>query len=743
MGWFEEQILAREKADQAVFEDSFRQMAGAVMGRRIAEAFNDDRQIAADAVGEILRYYHIRQQEVPETIRDINEVLEYLLRPSGIMRRHVVLSGKWYRDCMGAMLGIRKDDGSVVALIPSGFSGYSFFDRKTGKTVKLSRKTRDMIEPEAMAFYKPFPLEKMSVGSLMKYITKQIGGSDIVLLLLAMAFMTGTGMLLPTINNMLFSDALGSGNWSILIGTSVFLVCATVSKLLFTSIKGLLAAKIGLKLNFQVEAATMMRILSLPAAFFKKYSAGELSNRVANITGLCGHITSMVFTTGLTALLSLVYIVQIVTFAPALAWPAFLIMFITFMVTVIQIVMHVRINREKMEIAGKESGMSFQMISGVQKIRLSGAEKRAFARWGSLYAKEAVLEYDPPLFLKLGKSVPLAVSLVGTIVLYGTAIGSGVSIAEYYAFGAAFGMVSAAFTEFANMAEIIAQVKPMIEMAAPIFEEVPEIAADKPIVTRLSGGIELNNITFRYAEDMPPVLDDLTLKIRSGQYVAIVGSTGCGKSTLMRMMLGFETPQKGAVYYDGRDLRRLDLKSVRRRIGTVLQDGKLLVGSIFENITVSAPWLTMDDAWEAAEISGLADDIRNMPMGMFTMISEGQGGISGGQRQRLLIARAVAPKPKILMLDEATSALDNITQKQVSDALERMNCTRIVIAHRLSTIKQCDRIVMLEGGKIVEDGTYDELIAKNGKFAALVERQRLDDESLNAKADARNGPYVC
>ena len=197
-------------------------------------------------------------------------------------------------------------------------------------------------------------------------------------------------------------------------------------------------------------------------------------------------------------------------------------------------------------------------------------------------------------------------------------------------------------------------------------------------------------------------------------------------------MLGFETPQKGAVYYDGRDLKRIDLKSLRRRIGAVMQNRKLFTGDIFSNITISAPWLTLDDAWEAAEIAGMADDIRAMPMGMHTLISEGQGGVSGGQRQRLLIARAVAPKPKILMFDEATSALDNLTQRQVSEALDRMKCTRIVIAHRLSTIRQCDRIIVLDKGRIAEDGTYEELIAKNGAFAELVARQRLDNEETEA-----------
>lgn len=225
---------------------------------------------------------------------------------------------------------------------------------------------------------------------------------------------------------------------------------------------------------------------------------------------------------------------------------------------------------------------------------------------------------------------------------------------------------------------------------------------------------------------MPPVIDDLTLKIRPGQYVAIVGRTGCGKSTLMRLMLGFETPQKGAIYYDGQDMQTLELKSLRRSIGAVMQDGKLFQGDIFSNITISAPWLTMDDAWEAAEMAGIADDIRRMPMGMHTLISEGSGGISGGQRQRLMIARAVAAKPRILMFDEATSALDNLTQKQVSESLDCLKCTRIVIAHRLSTIRRCDRILVLDRGRIVEDGSYGELIAAGGLFAALVERQRLD-----------------
>ena len=397
--------------------------------------------------------------------------------------------------------------------------------------------------------------------------------------------------------------------------------------------------------------------------------------------------------------------------------------------TVLSILTTVRqrtITQQSMEQSAKESGLSYALISGVQKVKLAGAEKRAFAKWSEQYAKWAHLQYDPPLFLKLNGVISLAISLAGTLVMYAVAVRSGVSAAEYYAFNSAYAMIAGAFASLAGVAAMVGQIVPILNMARPILEASPEISADKQVVERLAGGVELNNVSFRYTEDMPNVLDDVSLKIRPGQYVAIVGRTGCGKSTLMRLLLGFETPQKGAIYYDGRDMAGLDLKSLRRRMGVVMQDGKLFQGDIFSNITISAPWLTMDDAWQAAEMAGIAEDIRRMPMGMHTVISEGSGGISGGQRQRLLIARAIAPKPRILLFDEATSALDNITQRVVSESLDALKCTRIVIAHRLSTIRRCDRIVVLDGGHIVEDGTYDELIAGGGFFAQLVARQRLD-----------------
>jgi len=736
LGWFDDQIKQRRKSDREAFEDSFQAIAGAVMGRRLSDALNDDRQVTTDAIGEILRYYHVNPKEVPDKLQDMNEILEYLLRPYGIMRRNVRLEQGWYKDAVGAMLGTRKDDGSVVALVPNGPCGYRYYDRKKGSYVRINKESAKLIETEAIAFYKPFPLKEMGIKDLFGYIMKQIDPSDIGILVLIMALSTFVGMVMPELNRKLFSTVLASGSTQKLVSMGIFMVCTSISVLVFGIAHNFATARIGTKLNINVEAASMMRILSLPAAFFKEYSAGELANRIGYINSLADMMVNMVLSVGLTSVFSFAYIAQIFRYAPALVAPALLMTFLMMLVSMITVFVQAGVSKRQMLLSSKESGICHGLIGGVQKVRLAGAEQRAFARWGRVYAESASLLYNPPMFLRVSGVVSLAISLIGTAVLYFAAVKSGISVADYYAFNAAYGMVSGAFLSLAGIASSIAQIRPVLEMVKPIFKTVPEIDEHKTMVTSLSGGIELNNIVFRYREDMPPVIDNVSLKIRSGQYVAIVGKTGCGKSTLMRILLGFEKPQKGAVYYDGKDLNTLDPKSLRRRIGTVMQDGKLFMGDIYSNIVICAPWLKLDDAWKAAEIAGFADDIRNMPMGMNTIISEGQGGISGGQRQRLMIARAIAPRPKILMFDEATSALDNVTQKRVSDALNEMDCTRIVIAHRLSTIRQCDRIIALDGGKIIEDGSYDELIAKNGYFAGLVARQRLDDSDFVGQTTA-------
>lgn len=725
MGWFEGQIKQRMEYDDDAFQEAFVKMAGAVMGEKVTAALENDRQQAQNAVDEILKFYHLKIRELPDHVQGINEQLEYLLRPTGIMRRTVKLEKGWHKDATGPFLAVWKETKRVVALIPTVF-GYRFLNADTGKWTRVNQKNEGNFEEEAICFYKPLPLRKVSYKDFLKYAISTLSVWDVAFVAAAIFAVTLVGMIPAKLNYLIFSLVIPSGSVRLLYAIAWFMVCVFAATALLEAVKGLCMARIKAKMGMSVQSAVMMRVLSLPAAFFKGHNAGELASRVQKADALCTLTADAALSTGLTSIFSLVYITQIFRYAPGLCVPAIVIMTLNLVISALSALAQIQVMRKQMEYQAKQKGVSYGLITGVQKIRLSGAEKRAFSKWAGIYAKEVAMNWNPPLFLKLNNVITLAVSAIGTIVIYWAAIQSGVGTADYFAFQTAYGMVSGAFGALSSAVFTAAQIKPVMEMVRPVLDEEPEVSGDKQVVTRLSGGIELSNVMFRYNESMPYVIDDLTLKIRPGEYVAIVGATGCGKSTLMRLLLGFEKPDKGAVYYDGKDLSRIDLKSLRRRIGVVLQDGKLFSGDIFSNIVISAPWLNLNDAWEAAEMSGIAADIRRMPMGMHTVISEGGGGISGGQRQRLLIARAVAPKPKILMFDEATSALDNLTQKQVSEALDNLKCTRIVIAHRLSTIRQCDRIIVLQNGKIIEDGNYTQLLELNGYFAQLVARQQAE-----------------
>ena len=729
MGWFDEQIRLREKSDQSILEDSFFRMAGVIMDKWDADRLEDEHLITREALDEVLKFYHCKPVEIPESIRDAREQLAYVLRPTGLMIREVELEDSWQNDAYGPMLGYMKETGTTVALIPGTFSGYWYKDPATGRKTRVTRKNAKLFARDAMCFYQPLPMKKLGIPDLLLYMKNSISRSDIILIALATLAVTLVGMIEPRVYNLVTGRVLQSRNMSMLVGAAVFLLSSAFAAQLIDLVRSLLMERINTKTSQAVEASVMMRILSLPVSFFRRYSSGELSSRAGSISSLCKMLLNNVLSIGLGSLMSLLYVTQIFSFAPALVWPSILIILATVLMSLAASFAQIRISRQKMKLAAEEAGMSYAILNGVQKIRLSGSEKRVFARWGRLYARSARLEYNPPVFLKISSVITTAISLLGTVVLYYLALRTNVGVSQYYAFNAAYGRVMGAFTSLAGIAVSMASIRPVLEMAEPILKAEPEVTADKTPVSRVSGHIEMSHVTFRYEENAPLVLNDLSLNIKAGEYVAIVGRTGCGKSTLVRLLLGFEKPEKGGIFYDRHDLNSIDPRSLRKNIGVVIQNGQLFQGDIFSNITIAAPDLTLEEAWAAAETAGIAGDIREMPMGMQTVISEGQGGISGGQKQRLLIARAVAPKPKILIFDEATSALDNKTQRQVSDALDRLNCTRIVIAHRLSTIRNCDRILVMDNGAIAEEGTYDELIRKNGYFAELVARQRLDTEN--------------
>lgn len=674
-----------------------------------------------DVLSYILRYLNIQEPDIPAEITDKRERLEYVLRPSGVMYRTVRLDGDWWKTVTGPMLGTL-EDGTPVALIPTLFNGYVYYDAE-GNRIAVNRKTARKIQAKAISFTRSLPLRPIRLRDFLKFLLEELSPGDILWVLFASLCAGLLGMVLPYINQLIFDRIIPIGMAENILPAAALLAGATVGGLLFGISRSLVLARLSDKIILAARSASMARIMSLPPSFFKEYSAGDLAQRVNGMDRIAKTLSGTVLTTGLTAIFSFVYIFQMVSFSPQLVAPGMLMICASVAVLTAVMLVQARVEKKRVTLNAKTNGLIYGLYKGIQKIKIAGAEKRAFSKWAKAYAEIGTVRFRPPLFLILSGALTGAVSLGGTILLYYVAGTSGISQSDYIAFSTAYGAISSALVALAGIAPELAKIGPQIEIIQPVFDAQPEVDMQKKQPAALHGEIDISNVSFRYTEDMPLILDNFSLHIRQGEYVGIVGKSGCGKSTLLRLLIGFEQPESGAIYYDGNDMETLDLRWLRQKTGVVLQDGKLMNGDIFSNIIVTAPWSTMDDAWEAARLAGIAEDIEKMPMGMMTVIGEDGHGLSGGQKQRLLIARALVGKPGILLFDEATSALDNLVQDMVAENIARIGCTRIAVAHRLSTVRQCDRIIMIDGGRIAEEGSYEELMEKRGLFYEFAVRQ--------------------
>ena len=475
----------------------------------------------------------------------------------------------------------------------------------------------------------------------------------------------------------------------------------------------------------------MDHLLRLPVSFYRKFTAGDLTNRVLSINAIRQILSNTVMTTVLSGAFSVVNLGLLFYYDASLAWigVGLAVLAVIFITTIgwLKLRFDRRISTEQGEI----QGFLFEFLSGISKIRITGAEKRIFALWAGRFSKLKRLAFSSGTYQNFiqvfNESYPLLANIFFFSFIYYVVTTAG-SSAGIISVGAFMAFITA-FNQFLNDSlkmsmSIISSlhVVTLYERVKPILEEIPESTAQNADPGELSGDIELNSVSFRYNEDQPLVLNDVSIKIKSGEMVAFVGPSGSGKSTIMRILLGFEEPESGSVYYDGIPFESMNKDLVRQQIGVVLQNGSLMSGSIFKNIVGNSD-LSLEDAWEAARMAGMEEDIKSMPMEMHTVVSEGAGTFSGGQRQRLMIARAIAHKPRLLFMDEATSALDNRTQNIVSESLDNLQATRIVIAHRLSTIINADKIYVMDKGSIIESGTYDDLMQNGGLFSNLAKRQ--------------------
>ena len=724
MGWFEEQIKTRKKLDAKTFEDSFSSLAGIKIDNPHNLSVESLRENFA--ISQILSTFHHPMVDIPVTIKKFSEKLSYALGQYGVEYHKVELKEGYINDGRSVLLIFTIRENIPVVLFPVGSKEYYYINYKTGKKVRIKAELVNKLELEAYSFFRPLPNKKIDIKGYIKYISKSIRPIDIILLVLFSLVVSGVGALLPYLTRILTGKVVDDKILTQFILVSSYVVGVATGLVLIRAIQGFVNTRIAMRIEKSVQEATMMKLLHLPPSFFKKYNTGELSSRFSSVSTLASIILNSAFTTIISLIMSIVYLFQLGSFAPVLIIPVIIILLVDTSFTVAMAFYQKSVTSKQLQLSSKEAGVTYEMINGIQKIRLSGSEKRVFAKWANSYSKAAKLRYNPPLLIKIAPVISLLISFAGSVVIYIIAAKNNIDASSYMAFVTSYGVLSGAFSSLTNVVAMFASISPIYEMARPILQEQVENVEGKKVLDSVNGNIKLENVSFRYNENSPLVVNDLSLEIHEGEYIAIVGPTGCGKSTLTRLLLGFEKPVSGDIYFDEHNINDIDLVSLRKNIGTVMQNGTLFHADILSNIIISSPNLKEEDAWVAAEIANIADDIREMPMRMGTVISEGQGGISGGQKQRIMIARAIVHKPKILIFDEATSALDNKTQKNITESINKLNCTRIVIAHRLSTIKNANRILMLDGGKIIEQGSYQQLIDKKGRFAELVERQRLD-----------------
>lgn len=645
---------------------------------------------------------------------------------SRIRVRKVLLKEEWWKQDNGPMLAYMEDDSRPVALLPFSPGQYEIHDPARKTKAPVNFETARQVKPFAFTFYRPFPYKVMSLADILVFGRENCWRQDFVMVSL-MGILGGLlGLVVPVATGIVFDTVIPGGEKIQLAHVAFFLVASAVASMIFQLTRSFAMQRILGRMDGSIQAAVWERLLSLPIPFFKDYTAGELAMRAMAIAQVRVLVSETIVTTILTSIFSSFNLLLLFYYDVKLAATATALLAIAAAATYFLGRLITRYERQVVDISNKISGIVLQFFGGVAKFRVAGAESRAFYQWSREFSLQKKITFNKQIlagWLETFNSVfPVAASMV---IFYAVASSKGETLApgQFIAFYTAFTSFAMAMIILSQTLIGINTVVPLLERARPILETLPEYDDAKIDPGDLSGSIEVSHLNFRYKEDGPLILNNVSLQIKEGEYIGLVGPSGSGKSTLFRVMLGFEKPEAGRIYYSGHDIEKVDIRALRRQLGVVLQNGKLLAGDIYTNIVGSNPNLTIDDAWEAAKMAGLDKEIKEMPMGMHTVVSEGAATLSGGQRQRLLIARAIVNRPKIIYFDEATSALDNRTQAVVSQSLDGLKATRVVIAHRLSTVINCDRIIVMEKGSIIEEGTYEELMKINGVFSELAKRQ--------------------
>ncbi len=716
--------LATETFDERALRGGLEEATHLFDRDRIPTEPGDDPFVAAARI--VARADGIAIVAPRESHSEPRSAVQAIAIASRLSIRHVRLRAGWHKLEQGALLAFRGPQREPVALLQNRGGGrYLLIDpSRPTETVRVDEAVAAGIDKSAYLFLRPFPERPIGVWDLLRFGLRHSGvdAGRILGLGLAGGILAGT---VPLATAILFGFIIPGAMRPQLLTMMFALLAVALTAVVTEIVRGLTVMRLQARVGTTLQSAVMERLLALPALFFRGYEVGDLADRLMGIDRIEQYVSDITISAALSGVFSLVSFALLFVYDAGLAWLCVFLTLIAIAAAVAEAFATLALRRLIFDRMGSIAGFVLQIFNGIAKLRTARAETRAFVGWLHRFvAMRRITTHVGTIVYRFGifSAVwPAATTLA--IIAYVFVVRHGAFPAStFIAASAAFGQLLASLLGLGDAFVQVIRVIPIYERARPLLRELPEILEGHGDPGRLNGAIELRNLSFRYETAAAVTLDRLDLKIAPGSFVAIVGPSGSGKSTLFRLLLAFEKPSHGTVLYDGHDLASIDRAAVRRQIGSVLQSTGVLQASIFENIA-GARYITHDQAWNAARLVGIADEIAELPMQLETYLGSDGGGLSTGQRQRIAIARAIVTSPRILLFDEATSALDNEAQAIVMAALEQLHATRLVIAHRLSTIQNADRIVVLEGGRIVQDGVFADLIATPGPFFDLAQRQ--------------------
>ncbi len=649
--------------------------------------------------------------------------VERIALASRVRARAVRLDGRWWHDNIGPLVGHRVASGAPAALLWRR-GGYVAVHPSSGRETPVEKANAAEFEPRAVMFYRPLPERRLSPLRLLRFSLQGTGG-DMRNLAISGLVTVALGALVPIATGKVLGEYVPKAQESLIVQFCLAIMIASVVSAAFMLMQNLTMLRVEGRIEATLQPAVWDRLLRLPTKFFTSRSTGELASAAMGISAIrrmmagVGPVVVQSVTVGAMNLALLFW------YSVPMALAAIGMLVVIAAVFLGLGLWQVRWQRRLVVLSNKLNNQAFQTLRGLPKLRVAAAENYAYAAWASEFARSRELQQRvgriKNLTTVLGAVYLPLCSLIMFMLLAGPARGS-LSAAAFLTFNTSMTMLLTSVTQLTGSFVSMVAALPMFEEIKPVLDATPEVRVASTRPAELSGAIEAKKLSFRYTDDGPLVLDDVSFAIGPGEFVAIVGPSGCGKSTLLRLLIGFDKPVSGSVLYDGQDLAALDQSAVRRQCGVVLQHAQPFTGSILDVICGTEPY-TPEEAMAAAEMAGLAEDIKRMPMGLHTIVS-GSGAISGGQRQRLMIAQALIRRPRILFFDEATSALDNETQRTVIESTRALNATRVVIAHRLSTVMDADRVIVMEDGRVAQQGPPAQLLADTGgRLHELVRRQ--------------------